>query len=327
MFFPMKPYALGIDIGGTKIAAGLVTATGALSHKQVFATPAALGADSILQTAITAGQDVLSAARHAGLDVVAAGAGSAGHVDRRRGTISYAAALLPGWTGLELARELQTALELPVSVENDVNAMALAEAHFGAGRDFRDALYITVGTGIGGALIVDGRLWRGATWTAGELGHLVVDWDGTRRCNCGEPGHLEAYVAGPALAERYRERAGIGHPLDLVAVATRARAGDVLAAETIAEGARILGLALGGLLNVLDPQALIVGGGVAELAGLWGPALQAALRANPMPGPAHIALRPAMLGVDATLIGAAWLALCEQTSACTDEHTTSCASD
>jgi glucokinase len=270
---------------------------------------------------------VLSAARRERLDVVAAGAGSAGHVDRRRGTISYASELLPGWTGLDLARELQAALELPVSVENDVNAMALAEAHFGAGRDFRHALYITVGTGIGGALIVDGRLWHGATWTAGELGHLVVDWNGTRRCNCGQPGHLEAYVAGPALAARYRERSGMEQPLDLVAVAARARAGDTIAAETIVEGARILGLALGGLLNVLDPQALIVGGGVAELQDLWWPALETALRANSMPGPARVAQRRAMLGVDATLIGAAWLALCEQTSAYTDEHTTSCASD
>jgi glucokinase len=323
----MKPYALGIDIGGTKIAAGLVTATGALSHKQVVATPAALGADSILQTAITVGKDVLSAARRERLDVVAAGAGSAGHVDRSHGTISYASELLPGWTGLELARELQAALELPVSVENDVNAMALAEAHFGAGRDFRDALYITVGTGIGGALIVDGRLWHGATWTAGELGHLVVDWDGTRRCNCGEPGHLEAYAAGPALAECYRERAGIGHPVDLIAVATRARAGDTIAAETIVEGARILGLALGGLLNVLDPQALIVGGGVAELQDLWWPALETALRANPMPGPARVALRRAMLGVDATLIGAAWLALCEHAPARVGEDRVPCISD
>ena len=310
----MKPYALGIDIGGTKIAAGLVTVTGALTLKQIFATPAASGADSILQTAITAGQDVLTAARREGLEVIAAGAGSAGHVNRERGTISYASELLPGWSGLDLARELRAALALPVSVENDVNAMALAEAHFGAGRDFRDALYITVGTGIGGALIVDGQIRHGTTWTAGELGHLVVDWDGTRRCNCGQPGHLEAYVAGPALAARYCERAGTGQPLDLVTVAARARAGDVLAAETIAEGARILGLALGGLLNVLDPQALIVGGGVAELQDLWWPSLEVALRANPMPGPARVALHRAMLGVDAVLIGAAWLALCEDTA-------------
>jgi glucokinase len=308
---PFIAGALGIDIGGTKTAAAFVRPDGVVGHRHVVPTPARAGASAVLAAAISAGRQALASAEAAGLKIRAVGVGTAGHVDRRRGAISYASELLPGWTGVELGREIGDAFGLPVAVENDVNAMALGEKRFGAGRPFDHALFITVGTGIGGAMISNGRLWNGATWTAGEIGHLVVDWDGTRRCACGRTGHLEAYASGPAMAEQYKLVAGRHGPVDLVMVAGRARDGDPLAAETLAEGARILGLALGGLLNALDPQALIVGGGVAELHDLWWPALEAALRSNPMPGPARIALRRAALGVDAVLIGAASLALSE----------------
>jgi glucokinase len=218
---------------------------------------------------------------------------------------------LPGWSGLALADALQAFLLLPVSVENDVNAMAIGEGRFGAGQEFQEMLYVAIGTGVGGALVHRGELWRGATWTAGELGHMVVDWDGQRRCGCGQLGHLEAYTAGPALAERYRQLACLETPYDLHVVAERAYNGDSIAQQAIAEGASILGTALSGLLNVFDPQALIIGGGVVEMGEIWWQPFAAALRANPMPGPAQVALRRAQLGGHAVLIGAAWLALCE----------------
>ena len=307
----MDARVLAIDIGGTKIAAAVVDPDGGVTHKHIVATPATQGARAILEAAIAAGRYARDVASSEGLKVVALGVGTAGHVDRRRGAISYASGTLPGWTGVELVRELRAAFALPVSVENDVNAMALGETQFGAGRQWEDALYITVGTGVGGAVVSDRRLLRGATWTAGEVGHLVVDWNGDRRCSCGQPGHLEAYTSGPAIAERYRELASLDTASDLHVVAERARDGDAVAAQAIVEGAQILGLALGGLLNVLDPQALIVGGGVAELGDIWWQPLEAALRANPMPGPARIPVQRALLGVDAVLIGAAWLALRE----------------
>jgi glucokinase len=223
--------------------------------------------------------------------------------------ITYASDNLPGWTGTDLAAAFSEAFGLPVSVDNDVNAMALGERIFGAGRGFEHALYLTVGTGVGGALVQDGKLWRGSTWTAGEIGHLLVSWDGRRRCSCGYTGHLEAYCAGPALAARYAEQASLADPPDLRDIAARASTGDDLARETIAEGATILGLALGGLLSVLDPQAVIVGGGVVELGEVWWRPLEAAVRAAPMPGPARVVLRRAELGVHAVLAGAGWMAL------------------
>lgn len=303
--------ALGMDIGGTKIAAAIVEPGGGISGKVIAPTPGGGGAREILRAAVESGRRVLETARARGTEVAVLGVGTAGHVDHERGNVTYASENLPGWAGVELARQLRTALRLPVSVDNDANTMALGEGRFGAGRGLRDVLYVTVGTGIGGALVLDGRLRRGATWTAGELGHMTVDRDGTRHCSCGRPGHLEAYASGPTIAERYRALTGLDGRHDLRSIAAEARNGDPIANAVIAEGASILGLALGGLLDVIDTQALIVGGGVAELGEVWWSPLEATLRANPMPGPASIRLSSAELGVDAGLIGAAWLALRE----------------
>ena len=297
---------LGIDIGGTKIAAGLVDECGAVSGRQTVATPAADGAQAILAAALDLSRRVLAGAQDT--DVLAVGVGSAGEIDTDRGVVTYASDNLPGWAGLALGDAFAAVTGLPAFVDNDVNALALGEGRFGAGRGFKDVLYVAVGTGVGGAVVLDGRLRRGASWAVGELGHVIATWDGDRVCSCGRRGHLEAYACGPAIAARYRELAARDEPLDLRDVAARTRMGDDLARRAIAEGAEILGLTLGGLLAVLDPQALVIGGGVAELGDEWWGPLEAALRTSPLPGPAQIALRPAQLGADAVLIGAAWLA-------------------
>ena len=301
-------YALALDIGGTKIAAALVNRQGAVIHRNVRATRADLGAPAILQTTREAGRDMLNTASRYGLQVRAIGIGTGGQVDVQRGRIAYASDTLPGWSGLPLANEVETALGLPTFVDNDVNAVALGEHHFGSGRGYHAALYVAIGTGVGGALVQRGEIWRGATWSAGEICHLVVDYNGTRRCSCGATGHLEAYTSGPAMTQRYREFSGIREPIDLKTVANFARQGDSHALRAIAEGAQILGTALGGVLNIFDPEVLVIGGGVPEIGELWWQHLETALRTNPMPGPARVDLRHAQLGTDAALAGAAWLA-------------------
>ncbi len=306
----MSTCAIGIDVGGTKIAGGIVGPNGQIAHPQTIPTPAAERAPGILRAIVALTRDLLDLAHREGVTVGAVGVGTAGQVDHARGTVVFAGENLPGWTGMPLADELRAALGLPVSVENDVNALALGEGRFGAGRDFASALYVAVGTGVGGALVIDGRLWRGATWTAGEICHLLVDIEGKRRCTCGQYGHLEAYAAGPAMAARYGELTGIADPpCDLRAVAEKAYAGDPLATEAIVEGARILGLAVGGLLNVIDTEAVIIGGGVPDLGALWWEPFEAALRNNANPGPAKVALRRAELSGRAVLVGAALLAM------------------
>ncbi len=314
----MIRYALGVDIGGTKIAAALVREDGTVSGRSTTPTPVASGASGILAAALDLSCHVLAA--NPDMDVVAVGVGSAGQIDVARGTVTYASANLPGWAGLNLAAAFAAATGLPAVVDNDVNALAVGECRFGAGRGFRDLLCVAVGTGIGGAIVLDGQLHRGANWAAGEIGHLVAAWDGDQVCSCGRRGHLEAYASGPALAARYRRLAAAGAEAgetrpptdsssDLRDVAARAQAGDPLARRAIAEGAEILGLCLAGLLDALDPQALVIGGGVAELGEVWWRPLEAALRRNPLPGPAQIPLCRAQLGADSVLIGAAWLAL------------------
>ncbi len=307
MDLPNNHYALAFDIGGTKIAAGLVNRSGSVVQRLVRATRAELGAPAILQTLLEAGKELLDKANRFGLPVAAIGIGSAGQVNADMGAISYASGNLPGWSGLHLSEEVRRSLGLETYVDNDVNALALGEHHFGAGRGFREALYLAVGTGVGGAVVREGKIWRGSTWSAGEICHLVIDFDGTRRCSCGATGHLEAYTCGPAIVHRYRELSERRDRLELPQVAELARHGDGHARHAIAEGANILGTALGGVLNVLDPEVVVVGGGVPEIGDLWWSHLENAVRANPMPGPARVALRRAELGLDAVLSGAAWL--------------------
>ncbi len=301
-------YVLAIDIGGTKIAAGLVNRHGSVVQKQVLATRPDLGAPAILQSVIEAGKALQEKASRFELCVVAIGIGSAGQVNADLGAITYASANLPGWSGLHLSEEVRRGLGLETFVDNDVNALALGEHHYGAGQGFEEVLYLAVGTGIGGAVVRQGEIWRGSTWSAGEICHLVIDINGTRRCSCGATGHLEAYTSGPAMVQRYRELSNRRDQLDLQKVAELARYGDGHAQHAIAEGATILGTALGGVLNVLDPEMVVIGGGVPEIGDLWWRHLEDALRANPMPGPARVHLRRAELGVDAVLSGAAWLA-------------------
>jgi glucokinase len=303
----MTTLALGIDIGGTKIAAALVSPDGQAQGFARISTPTG-GADAIFRATIDLGRQVLAAATPHD-DVVTVGVGAAGHVDHERGFITYAADTILGWSGAAVSDVLAGAFGLPTVVDNDVNALAVGEHQFGAGRSFQHGLYVAVGTGVGGAVILGGELWRGAHWAAGELGHLVIDWNGNRRCSCGLHGHLEAYAAGPALAARYDQLSNTGEQFDLHAVAARAKDGDEYAQHTITEGAHILGIALGGLLNTLDVQALIIGGGVSSLGEQWWQPLEQALRTHALPTLARVALRRAELGDQAIVVGAAWLAL------------------
>jgi len=297
-------YAIGIDIGGTKIAGGLVDRAGNVRHECAAPTPAQEGAAAILATATAVAERVRAAARNDGVAVVACGVGAAGQIDHVHGRVRYASPTLKGWAGTEIARELSQRLNLPVAVDNDVNVLALAEHRFGAGRGLRDVLFVAVGTGIGGALVLDGRLRRGATSTAGEIGTLLIDAAAARVPGAGPlAGRLESYASGPAIAAHYCEAAGESG-VDLRVVAARAQAGDERAVAALREGATVLGLALNGFLNTLDPQAVIIGGGVPQIGELWWEPLRAAIRANPMPGPAAISVLPAALSTHAPIVGA-----------------------
>ncbi|MFJ5229016.1 ROK family protein [Kitasatospora sp. NPDC088391] len=290
-----------MDIGGTKTSAALVGPDGAVGRVVTVPTPAAEGPAAVLAA-------VAGAVRALGGEPAAVGVGSAGVIDPARGRVVSATDAMPGWAGTELRSGLEQLLGLPVAVDNDVHAHALGEAWTGAARGARTVLLAAVGTGVGGSLLIDGRVHHGARNAAGHLGHLAVPEADGLPCTCGGTGHVEAVASGPALLAAYRRAGGGPDVTDLRAVAALAADGDPLAARTLATGARALGRALGGLANVLDPDLVLIGGGVAHCGPSWWEPLRAAFAAELLPPLAQLALTPCRLGTGAAIVGAARLA-------------------
>ncbi len=303
--------AAGVDIGGTKIAAGVVAADGQVSPRARRDSPAGDGA-AIIETIIDAVADLGSAA--SGIPL---GVGAAGMVDLD-GVVRYSPNL--AWTDVPLRAVLSERLERTVVVENDGNAAAWGEFRAGAAATAHaSAVMVTVGTGVGGGIVLDGRLVRGADGLGGELGHVIVA-EGGRRCSCGNAGCLESYASGTAIAvaaTEHRQRGDIpaGSPLDRDDVTgadvTRAgQGGDPAAQRILAEIGGWLGVGLASIANVLDPEVLVIGGGAVDSGNQLLDPARHALRERLL-GRAHRTVPPvvtAALGPDAGLIGAALLA-------------------
>jgi glucokinase len=319
---------LGLDIGGSKVRAGLVSPDGAVSARAEL-RQAATGPEGVLDAARSLADRLLGdAASGIGEPVAVGGIGvaSAGVVDTATGRILSAVETIPRWAGTEVGRILEEHTGLPTVVENDVNAVAVAESRAGAAAGATSVLVVAVGTGIGGALVVGGRLHRGATCSAGELGHVPVDVFGSEatggRCTCGLTGHLESVASGPAIAARYARRTGRpAATLEDVVSAMTAAGGEATdgvaadgvadqahAAEVVSEGAVALGRVLGGFANAFDPEVIVLSGGVLALGPGYLRQVEAALRAEALPGPRTVRLVEAAFGNDAGLIGAAFAA-------------------
>jgi glucokinase len=308
--------AIGVDIGGTKVAAGLVDQEGRVLARARRLTPSrdpAAVEDTIVE--------VVSELR-TGHEVVAVGIGAAGFVDAERSRVLFAPHL--AWRNEPLRDAVGSALALPVVVENDANAAAWAEWRFGAGREETRLVCVTLGTGIGGGIVTDGRVQRGRYGMAGEFGHMVVVPDG-HRCECGNRGCLEQYASGNVLGREARELARAGSPVtvplmervggDVDAlvgplITEAARDGDPCAIELFEEVGRWLGIGLANLAAALDPGMFVIGGGVSDAGELLlRPARESFRRTLTGRG-----FRPeprivtAALGPEAGLVGAADLA-------------------
>ena len=287
---------IGLDIGGSKTLAGLVSRDGEI--KRVMQVATAPSPPAILSAAQSLCESLIAAAD---APVLGIGIGSAGIIDTAEGSVIFANENLPGWTGTRLS-ELSIGTGLPITVENDVRALAYGEAIMGAGADYDSLLCVTVGTGIGGALIMDGAVWHGADYSAGEIGYLVVDWDGD------EPLILDQYASGLAIERAYQAAAGRDLRLPLTEIAQLAAAGDATATAVIKLKARRLGIILAGCATSFNPAAVVVGGGVPQIGALWWEAFEVAFRET-LPQPVvHTPLLPARLGVNAVMLGAALLA-------------------
>ena len=306
--------ALGVDIGGTKIAALRISPAGEIRASTVVPSPA---------TDQEAALPAIEAAAAAVLDddVVAIGVGMAGLVDVRSGVLLSTPNLV--WRDLPLAAALGERFGLPVTVDNDATAAAWAESRLGASRGHDDSLFVGVGTGIGGGIVAGGRLLRGAHGLAGEIGHMIVE-PGGPLCGCGNRGCWEQVASGLAIS-RAGERAVTEEPGSAIArlaggdpsratgelVTEAAREGDDVAVAILGEVARRLGEGVAGLVNVLDPDIVVIGGGVGEAGDLLFGPLREAFRATVegVDVRPKVPITPAQLGNDAGAIGAALLAL------------------
>jgi len=302
-----RKWAVGVDVGGTNIKCGLVDAQGRVVRSLVlptkrFGRPAAFVEGigrAVQQLAASAG---LSVAHLSGI-----GIGVPGLVDARRGVV-HILTNVPGWHEVPLAHRLRARLHRPVFVDNDVNLVALGEWRWGAGRGATSLVCLTLGTGVGGGLVFHGALYRGASGAAGEIGHTVLDPEGPR-CACGARGCLEAHV-GTAAIVRMARQAGVAHRGRLTPewLAWMARRGDRRARAVWRQLGRRLGRGLAGIVNLLNPDRVVIGGGVANAWALFAPSLRRAIRADAMeiPGRAVRVFR-AQLGDQAGVIGAAVL--------------------
>lgn len=307
---------IGVDVGGTKIAAGVVDETGTLLATTRRDTPAT--DPSMIEEQI---QDAVRELRSTH-EVSAVGVAAAGFVDAATGMVLFAPNL--AWRDEPLGAELKTRLGLPVVVENDANAAAWGEFRFGAGKHVDDMVLLTVGTGLGGGIVIDQRLLRGAGGLGGELGHVRVVPGGVR-CGCGTRGCWEQYASGSALEREARELVDSGslhaaRLLELCAgkpkrlrgrmVTQAAHEGDPASIELLADLGRWLGEGMASMAAVLDPSAFVVGGGVVEAGDLVIEPARLALGRN-LPARGHrpeIEVHAATLGNAAGMIGAGDLA-------------------
>jgi len=288
----------GIDIGGTKIAAMLVDGSGRIVARGQVSAPAREGGAAMADAAADLTRELLE---QQDAVLLAAGVGAAGVIDHATGTVRAASATFVDWVGFPLAAELRERLGVPVAIENDVNAFLLGELSHGTATD-SDVLGVMLGTGVGGALVLDGRLRHGSHGAAGEIGH--TPGYSTVRCTCGQVGHLETLASGTSIGLRYGERTGEGG-LSAHEVADRARTGDVDAIAVYETAGRAVALACASAAGILDLSSAIVGGGVSRAWDLLAPAIEQALVTDsPVSGvPVHIV--PATLHTDAVALGAA----------------------
>jgi glucokinase len=303
---------LALDIGGTKLAAGVVDESGRVHSFVVTPSEAERGPRTVLPRLFDLGRRAVTESGQDWADVGAVGIGCGGPLDAARGVL-IAPLHLPGWHDVPVTAIAEDAYDRPAVLENDATAAAAGEHRYGAGTGSRNMVYLTLSTGVGGGVVVDGRLYRGAG-NGAELGHVTVDWRGRPCHGCGRLGCLEAYVSGTSIAERAREAIAWNGNSSLAAladptaedVAAAARAGDELAREIWDETVDALACGLTSIVNVFEPELVVLGGGVTRAGEqLLGP-VRESVRANAMePAGRSADIVASALGERVGVVGAA----------------------
>jgi glucokinase len=315
-------YILAVDLGGTKIALGLLDLKGKIIQSRTVATPVKSSPSKVISLVIYEIKKLINESGIPFSKIKGLGIGAPGQILPEEGLV-VSSPNLPLWKNVQLKKPLETALKIPVHLDNDAKAAALGELHFGAGRGQKNLLFVTVSTGIGCGIIINGKIYRGARNIAGEAGHMIIKPDGPK-CGCGNYGCWEALAAGPAFARIAREKlknhsgktkllqltGGKPEKIDGSILAQAVRAGDPLAKKVWAEGTYYLGLGFVNLINIFNPSLIVVGGGLANAGEmLLQPVRQLIKKMGFSVAAREVRIVPAKLKSNAGLLGAGALVL------------------
>ena len=317
---------LGVDLGGTKILTAVINPQGKILSRDHSITPATKGHKAVIQSILESAHRALEQADVAISDLIVIGVGAPGLVNPEKG-ILFTSPNLPGWRDVPLRDTIQEKLGKKTFLINDANAAALGEFYFGAARGTRNFIYITISTGIGGGIVIDGKIYSGAIGAAGEVGHMTVDDDGPI-CNCGNRGCWETLASGTALAREARHRIEEGVRTSILEYAdgdvekvtaqgihSAAKQGDSLAKELIGRTGYYVGVGLANLVNIFNPELIVIGGGLSNIGDmLFEPAFKVAGERAYKEAFQAVRFASAELGRNSGVLGAAAFALQEMRS-------------
>lgn len=303
---------IGIDLGGTAIKYALVDKGGKALYEGILPSKADESAEKIIEQLKVAIDDTLRYSRENNLEVYGLGIGSPGIIDTISGTVMGGAENLKGWEQVPLARLLREAYDLPIYVDNDANVMGLAEATFGAAKGCTDVIFLTIGTGVGGAMIINGKLYGGYRNRGGELGHFPLIADG-EDCACGSRGCFEQYASASALVRRYKKQLEknnkpVPEGVNGKYIVQQYHAGEPEAVFSLNENCDFIGHAIAGFVNIFSPQKVVIGGGLSEAGEFYMNKIREAANKYCMADCAFSThIEPAVLGNKAGYLGAAGL--------------------
>lgn len=292
-----KKLIIGVDAGGTKIRAGAVASNGKITVDATIPTETSKGKDTVLKNVMESVRKVWST------DAKAIGIGMAGIVDHAKGVYRQGPNFPTDFKDVPVAALLKKTFRVPVTVDNDVHCFTLAEAKLGAAKRFSSVVGLTLGTGIGGGIVLDGRLYRGRNNAAGEIGHMTIGIGADAVCGCGRNGHFEAFGSGSAMRRLYRRLSG--KDADPKEVERAALAGDAKAMETARLMSEAIAEGLANVVHVLNPEIIVVGGGLARADLIWQPAIADVADRIVYPALRDTPIVRSKLGGDANVLGAA----------------------
>ncbi len=259
---------IGLDLGGTFLKYALGKGDGTILHKGKLPSHGSQSADAIFNVMFQAVAELLEKAEKQGVEVGAIGVGSPGAIDFNTGRVLGNTPNLPLWTNADIRGRIQEKYHIPVYADNDANIAILAEARFGAAKGCPNVVGLTLGTGIGGGVVINDQLFRGAGFSGAELGHMTINFQGPK-CGCGSSGCVEAYASATAMVRNYKEKLAARHMplperLNTELIFAHARSGEEEAMQTIDEVCFYLGVAIGNIINIFNPEIIVIGGGVAD---------------------------------------------------------------